>query len=529
MGGLIGDIGCFIASCVMTIVDVIQSVLATLVQDLSNPLQLLKDFINVNVELISGEAFTNLIEIFPMTRWLYLGVDHLTGGFLDKLDEFESLPAELLSGQTVTRAMVLNDLSVLIVVLEVVIDVYTMNIPGLIGVTASLLAAGPIGQTALGRTLLTMAAIGADAVCGDGNITQAFIDAGENKLQSLGLTALAVKIGVLGGAVVGLVVAGGGAALSSGDDCSDACEDAYGVQTFDFTPSVNSSGLATQSATSVATKAGVNPLLTAGGEAGAGAGVSALTSCCEAASDEAEPAAATTADTPVNLNDPVSVQAAIDTGATVTDSSGNEVDLTDPVAVASAQDSGTEVSIPAGTPIDLTDPAAVTAANTLNAPVATPDGTTVNLADPVCVQAVQAASAESDTIIASSAAPAPTVCQCAEAQEAAEEDEDAAQQEEDSGMTDAQVTALLQALLTITQVTAYLVKSGKTPKQIAAAVAQATRLTKTAAAAPSKAAVPASSGVSSFLSSLSLTSGTGLYLGIGAAALTTLLLFRKKD
>lgn len=545
MGNVFDDIWGFIEDCVMAIVNTIKSVLATLVRDISNPLALLKDFINMNVELITGEAAMNFVASFPMTRWLYLGIDNLEGGFLTKLDNLISLPEELTSGQPITRAMVLGDLATLITVIEIVVDVFTMNFVGLVGIEASLLMAGPLGRTTLGKDLLGIVAIGASAMCGDGDITQAFIDAGESQLQKMGLSALAAKIGAIGGALVGAAVAGTGAVLSScgGASCETACaaaatdeEDPYGTQTFDFTPEVQSGALATQSTGIVATKAGVNPLLTAAATTGAGAGISAATSCCTAAadctdaSDDTTPPTVTAAATPVNLNDPASVQAAIDTGATVTDSAGNEIDLTDPEQVQQAAASGTAVSIPAGTPVDLTDPCVLAAATALNAPVSDDEGNPVNLSNPCSVAAASLTS--DDAIPTTAAAPAPTACQLA----TEESDETPEEQEDDSGMTDAQIVALLQVAGTLAQLSVILLKAGKTPKQIAAAQAQATRL-KPKAPAPKKTVEPLVAAAAAAtktqittqpLVAVSTSSNTLLYVGAGVAALTALLLLRKK-
>jgi hypothetical protein len=247
MGNILGDIFGFIEDIINSILNTIESVLKSVMHALANPLQGLKDLIQFNVDMITGKIFLDVFKNMPIIRYLYIGVDELTGGFLTNLSLLSSLPGRFIVGKPISRSDLLKALSALKVILVVAIGVLTGGATiAIIGATAGLLKAGPLGKTALGRTLLDIAAIGAGAYMGDVNIITAFINAGQSKLTSMGILAVAGKLG-LNAAIVGLtslaVSSGVKAASGSGGDSEDEDnEDIEEGYWDDETQDVSSSG-----------------------------------------------------------------------------------------------------------------------------------------------------------------------------------------------------------------------------------------------------------------------------------------------
>lgn len=239
LGNFLDDIFSFISDIINSVLNAIESVLKAVMHGLAHPLDGLKALIQFNLDLMSGKTFMDIFANFPLTRWLYLGLDNLTGGFLSNLTILTSLPGRFATGQPISRAELLKALSAFKVILVVAIGVLTGGATlAIIGAAAGLLKAGPLGKTALGRTLLDIAAIGAGAYMGDANIISAFINAGQDKLTNMGLVAAAAKLGI-SAVVVGLTSMAVSTAAKSGDSSDETSTDESGTASEPDQPAEN--------------------------------------------------------------------------------------------------------------------------------------------------------------------------------------------------------------------------------------------------------------------------------------------------
>lgn len=240
MGSVFSAIFDFIASIVEAIIGYVVAIISTIILLFTNPMAAIKKIFQALIDLFTGKLFLDFLSSFPLTRWLYLGIDHLTGGFLENLRTLTSLPGRFLTGQAIPRSDLIKALGVLVVILTFAVAVLTAGaIIAVIGVSTQLLKAGPLGKTALGRTLLDICAIGAAAVAGGTNLIDAFADAGEKWLEHTAIGKIAERSGVsgfiIGGAVKGTKylygeVAGDDDEEDDGDDSSDEeTEDESGV------------------------------------------------------------------------------------------------------------------------------------------------------------------------------------------------------------------------------------------------------------------------------------------------------------
>lgn len=224
-GNILGDIFDFIASIIQAILAFVGELLARIAHDLLHPLDGLKDLIQLTLDVMTGAVYLKLIDAFPLTHWMYEYLNWLTGGFLDNLMTTLSLPGKFFSGQPVTRADLIKALGVVIIAIGFAITFLTGGlILAIIGLSVNLLKGGPIGKTALGRTILDIAGIGMEALCGGDDLVGAFVDAGQRKLQGTAEGALANKLH-LSNTIVGLVKMGEGAITGDGDDEGDDDEE----------------------------------------------------------------------------------------------------------------------------------------------------------------------------------------------------------------------------------------------------------------------------------------------------------------
>lgn len=234
-GNILGDIFDFIASIIQAILAFVGELLARIAHDLLHPLDGLKDLIQLTLDVMTGAVYLKLIDAFPLTHWMYEYANWLTGGFVDNLMTTLSLPGKFFSGQPVTRADLIKALGVVIVAIGFAITFLTGGlILAIIGLSVNLLKGGPIGKTALGRTILDIAGIGMEALCGGDDLVGAFVDAGQRKLQGTAEGALANKLH-LSNTIVGLVKMGEGAITGDGDDEGDDEEDESGNDSEDST------------------------------------------------------------------------------------------------------------------------------------------------------------------------------------------------------------------------------------------------------------------------------------------------------
>ena len=186
----------FIEDVINHVISVIDNILRVIESTFHLPLITVKDLIKVSVDMLTGVTLLHFLDVFPITHWLYQGVDKYTGGFVKNLAMLESLPGKFLTGQTITRKDVLKSLAALQVVLIVSISFMTGNPVMLVGVTAGLLKKGPLGKTVLGNFLISVAAIGASALIGGTNLISAFMDEGIHKLEEEGVKAALVRAGI---------------------------------------------------------------------------------------------------------------------------------------------------------------------------------------------------------------------------------------------------------------------------------------------------------------------------------------------
>jgi hypothetical protein len=219
MGSIFSDIWDFIKSIVESILSYIRAIIQWIVTLFTNPLKALKQLFHFFVDVFTGKVFLDFLANFPLTRWLYLGLDHLTGGFLENLRTLTSLPGRFLTGQHIPRSDLIKALGVVVIALAFVAAFFTGGATlAIIGASATLLKAGPLGKTALGRTLLDICAIGAGALAGGNNLIDAFVDAGEKWLEKQAIGQVAKRTGISTIIVKGAVAAGQYLTSGSGDE-----------------------------------------------------------------------------------------------------------------------------------------------------------------------------------------------------------------------------------------------------------------------------------------------------------------------
>jgi len=207
------------------IMETIRRIIDAVIWAVKHPFEALKDLFlfaitlpfNFTVELM------DFLKDFPLTRWLYNGVDGLTGGLLTSIRTAFSLPYRFVTGQPISRAELLGTL---MLVIQVGLIVLTGGSAiSIIAFAASALKKGPLGKTALGRTLLDLAVIGAGAIVGGASLFEAFEAAGEKYALGKAVASVAKAVGV-SAVILGLGVKAGGAAVSAaGDDDEDLTDE----------------------------------------------------------------------------------------------------------------------------------------------------------------------------------------------------------------------------------------------------------------------------------------------------------------
>lgn len=217
----IGDVAGFIADVVTTIIGAIADVVKAIVNAMLHPLDTLKAAIRTNLDLITGQVFLHALDVFPLTHWLYQGVDELTGGFISNLNILTQLPGRFYAGETITRADLIRGLSALKVVLIAAASYITGGAAiAIVGTSVGLLKAGPIGKTVVGRTLLDIVGIGAAALAGGTDLVEAFAMAGAKKIEEAGLGKLAADLGIKA-VLVKLISHGVQTAVATGSDATE--------------------------------------------------------------------------------------------------------------------------------------------------------------------------------------------------------------------------------------------------------------------------------------------------------------------
>lgn len=139
------------------IMDVIHAIINLVVLAVKNPFQAFRELIGyaLSIPALSLKFLAN----FPLTRWLYVSVNYITGGLLDTVVMTLSIPGRLVAGKPVSRA---EFLQALLLVMKVAAVVLTGGATlAIVAFAADALKKGPLGDTVIGRTLLDMIVIGA--------------------------------------------------------------------------------------------------------------------------------------------------------------------------------------------------------------------------------------------------------------------------------------------------------------------------------------------------------------------------------
>jgi hypothetical protein len=167
---------------------------------LNAPLQLTKQVVN-NV---------------PGIREVYRGVDRLTGGTLTSLQNTIMLPGRALQGQPISKAEFMESLSN-------VIKVGAIAVTGgaaasVIGATSSALAKGPIGQTPLGRNLLSVGEIASLSSLGNQSLIKVLEKKAVDEARNYAASEAGKKAGIIGSiaasAATGALAKGASAGLN---------------------------------------------------------------------------------------------------------------------------------------------------------------------------------------------------------------------------------------------------------------------------------------------------------------------------
>jgi hypothetical protein len=139
----------------------------------------------------------SFVEWFPFTRWLYLGIDHLTGGALTSLKALLNITAKFTLGEHISREEVMVAMKIVGPLVTIAVGVITGGIAlAAISAGAMVLKNGPIGKTAIGRFLLDVVAVGAGMLLVGSSISNAFMKAGEDLAIKAGKNAIADATGI---------------------------------------------------------------------------------------------------------------------------------------------------------------------------------------------------------------------------------------------------------------------------------------------------------------------------------------------
>jgi len=112
------------------------------------------------LKFVATAPFATL-KLIPVVNSLYKGIDHITGGALTSIENIAGMPGRVIAGEKITAKELLDNLSFALKVGAVVLTGGAAA--AVIGASAQQLKNGPLGDTALGRTLLDVASIAAVA------------------------------------------------------------------------------------------------------------------------------------------------------------------------------------------------------------------------------------------------------------------------------------------------------------------------------------------------------------------------------
>jgi len=105
-----------------------------------------------------------VIRKIPVVGHVYKGVDKLTGGTISSAVSLATLPGDALRGEKITKARLVNDLTFAVKLGAVALT--GGSAAAVIGFSSGQLKKGPLGKTAIGRTLLSIGEVAGFATAG---------------------------------------------------------------------------------------------------------------------------------------------------------------------------------------------------------------------------------------------------------------------------------------------------------------------------------------------------------------------------
>lgn len=102
-----------------------------------------------------------VVKATPVLKDVHKGVDKLTGGTLSKLDRIANLPQKIADGKPISKAEIMEAVMTAVQVAAIVAS--GGSAAALVAAGAGMLKGGPLGDTAFGRNILTIAEIAGGA------------------------------------------------------------------------------------------------------------------------------------------------------------------------------------------------------------------------------------------------------------------------------------------------------------------------------------------------------------------------------
>ncbi len=184
LGSFLDDIWNFIKDIINYCINIIKTIIARIMEFFSNPLGALRKLLQTMFDFMSGKMFLDLLATCPLTRWLFNGIDVLTGGFLTSYMTLISLPGKVVGGEGITRADLLKSLGLVKIALVLVATVATGGlILAAAGASTTLLQNGVLGETELGHFLLGLAGAVGGALLNGASLIDAFAKDGLNYIR----------------------------------------------------------------------------------------------------------------------------------------------------------------------------------------------------------------------------------------------------------------------------------------------------------------------------------------------------------
>jgi len=190
LGNIFGDIWDFIKKIISNIIDAITKIIMGIIHFFQDPIGTIKAVWHELGVFVKNGMFLGWLENSCLTRWLFRGIDWLTGGFLTNLKNTLGLPGKVMLGEKITR----RDLMVAISVVATLVAVALTG--GLLSASFNAIKSGPIGKTLLGALLVGTVGATVLAIVSGGDVVSALSDYGEDEAKDQATDALAAKTGV---------------------------------------------------------------------------------------------------------------------------------------------------------------------------------------------------------------------------------------------------------------------------------------------------------------------------------------------